>query len=375
MNDAFNQAYKKIRQKAVVKGFRKGKIPDDVLDRHYKSEIAMESVNALVNSTYPSALKEHELVPVVAPRFDMGIPEKGKGFAYEVEVEVKPKFDVENYRGIPLKKQNAVVDVKEIDVELKRLQESRAQLKPIEEDISLQSGMAAGIDFTGTIDGKVFEGGSAKGHVLEYGQGRFLKSFEEQIDGMKKGETRNIEVTFPDDYPEAKLKGKKAKFQVTLNSLMEKKLPDLDDEMAKDMGKENLEAVKKEIEQFLVKKKEREFRKDYAEEVINFLLKKNPIDVPEGLMTHEMEHAKQKPEEVERRLRVDFILEAIAKKESITVENTDIENRFKQLSVVYRQPVAAVKKYYAENRLLPRLVSQLGLEKTLDFVIDNATLK
>ncbi|MBI2339705.1 MAG: trigger factor [Deltaproteobacteria bacterium] len=375
VNDAFDAAYKKIRAKAVVKGFRQGKVPDAMLDKHYLSDVAMESVNALVNRTWPEALKEHGLAPVLQPRFEIGVPQKGKDFVYEVEVEVKPKFEVKDYRGIPIAKRNAVIEPKEIDVELKRLQESRAQLKPIEMDVALKKGLVATLDFTGTVDGKPFEGGSAKGHILEYGQGRFLKSFEDRIEGMKKGETRAIDVKFPDDYPEATLKGKEAKFTVTLHNLMEKHLPPIDDELAKDIGKENLETVKKEIEQFLLKKKEREFRKYYAEEAIEYLLKKNSFDLPEGLVTHGVEQGKRKKEEVERQLRIDFILDAIAKKESIAVQNADIENRFKQLSAVYRQPAEAVKKHYLENRLIPQLVSQLALEKTLDFVIDNATLK
>lgn len=133
--------------------------------------------------------------------------------------------------------------------------------------------------------------------------------------------------------------------------------------------------LKKEITDVLRKQKERQFRNDYAQEVINHLISKNKVEVPEGLVKNEVEHHKQKKEDAEKRIKTEFILEVIAQKESIKVEPQDIENRFRQLSMMHRQPVDAIKKIYQEKRMIPQLISQIGFEKTLDFVIDHATFK
>ncbi|MBX7149814.1 hypothetical protein K1X76_12140, partial [bacterium] len=142
----------------------------------------------------------------------------------------------------------------------------------------------------------------------------------------------------------------------------------------KDLGKTSMDEVKKEITDMLTKMKEREFRQDYAKDVLEHLAKKNKVDVPEGLLNREVEESKKNKEDVEKSLKTDFILEAIAKKENIKVDPKDLEARFQQLSMMYRMPVAQIKEHYRNNNLIGQLVFQLGLEKTLDFIIDKAKM-
>lgn len=378
VDQAYSEAIKKIRKKASIKGFRPGKIPDHVLETYYGGDITLEALNGLVDKSYTEALKQHGFSPVMKPEFDIKDPlEKGKKYSYSVEVEIKPQFEVKDYLEVPLKKRAVSIQDEEIETELKHIQEGRAELKPVEgETPELKKGQVATIDFLGKVDGVPFKGGEAKGYQLEYGAGRFLKDFEEAMGGMKKGETRTFDVSFPEDYFEPTLKGKKAQFTTTLNDIHDKELPKLDDEFAKDLGKESLAELKKEITDLITKQKERAFRSDYAQEAVDYLLKKNSFDVPEGMIAAELKHNEKKSkQDVEKNLRTQFILEAISQKENIQITAPELDRRLQDMARMYGQPVAALKKYYAENQMLPGLAAQIVLEKTLDFVIDKAKLK
>ncbi len=376
VNQAYDQAKRNVGKKANIKGFRKGKVPDHVLNQFYGAEIDMEGLNILVQSTYEKAIKEHNLIPIIQPKFDIKPVEKGKDYTYEVELEVKPSFELKDYFGIKLKKKEAVVNDDEIGVELKRIQESRAELKPADGKSNLEVGLMATIDFEGTINGVAFEGGTSKGYVLEYGKGHFIKDLEDKMNGLGIGEERLIDVIFPTDYHSADLAGKPAQFKVKLIALHVKDLPVLDDEFAKDLGKETLAEVKKEIESMIVKRCEREFRHAYSDQVSEVLSTTHQFEVPAGLFENEKKHSTGKPEEdIKKSIRLQFVLESIAEKENIEVTPQDLETRLQMMARMYRQPVSDIKKYYHQNNMLPQLANQVLIEKTLDLLVDKATLE
>lgn len=376
VNNAFSGAHDLIRKRVNIKGFRKGKAPDNILDKYYKSELDRESLQILVRDTFSEALKEHGLKPVIEPRFDLSPLEKGENYSYEVELEVKPDFEAAPYLEIPLKKLKADISDDDVEKELFRIREARAELKPAPDSAVFAEGLVGSIDFDGTIDGKPFEGGSAKDYLLEYGKGIFLKEFEQQLGGIKKGETKEVNIVFPSDYHSADLQNKKAVFKVTLKALHVKELPNPDDEFAKDMGKENMEVVKKEIMDLLTKRKEREFRNIYAGEIMNYLAQKNSFEIPEGLMQKAMATGNnRKKEDVERSIKLEFVFDKIAGKESIVVMPQEIEEHFHQLSHIHKQTVADIKKYYLQNHLVDQLVDRLRMEKTLDFLISKSKLE
>lgn len=379
---AFDLNIKKVQKDAKIKGFRAGKVPKDILQQYYGPQILSESLNTIVNLSYSEAIQENNLYPVLDPKFDVKDPlEENKAYKYEVEVEVRPEFELKGYTDIPIKKKEAKVEDKEVEVELKKLQESRAELKPAVEGAQLKKGLIATIDFEGKKEGVPFEGGTAKGYVFEFGQGHFIKGFDENLDGMKAGEDKIFNVTFPEDYQEASLQGQEVEFHVKLQSVQEKDLPNLDDEFAKDLGKDKLDDLKKEIQERLLQLKERAFRQDYGQEALEYLAKNHKFDVPEGLLESEMKRAesqKQKKDkkDIEKSIRTQFILEEISKKEEIKVDQKDINQRIQEIAMMYRQPVQEVQKfYYQDQRNLNPLIAQIGMEKTLDFVIDKAKLK
>ncbi len=373
---SYQETYKSLRRKANIPGFRKGKVPDHMIDKFYGSQVELDSLNHLINATYTQVLKDLSLVPVTEPKFDVQPLQRGNAYAYSVELEVRPPVDLKEYTGIKIKKKKAEIAATEVDEELKRLQDSRAELAPITENVALGDGHVATIDFEGSMDGAPLEGGSAKGYVLEMGKAQAIQDIEKGIAGMKKDEERMIEVNYAADYYDKTLAGKKATFRIRLQSIHSKVLPALDDEFAKDLGKESLAGIKKEIEEFILAKKEQGFKSEYFDVITEHLVKTHQdIEVPKGLIAEEIERTKKPEAEIEKNLRLQFVLDAVAQKESIQIAPQDVERRLQALAAMYRQPLKDLKQHYQQNNMLPQLYAQILLEKTLDFLLDKATLQ
>ncbi|MCP5464280.1 MAG: trigger factor [Deltaproteobacteria bacterium] len=375
VNNYVNKAMDKVRKSAKINGFRPGKIPNNVLEKHYGPQIDYECLNTLISETFTKALIEHKLTPMTEPDFDTKPLDREKDYEFTAQFEVKPEVELKEYKGIKLKKQEAKVSDKELNDELERLRENLAQLAPVEEGAKVKKGLVATIDFEGKLDGVAFEGGSAKDYVFEYGNGQLLKDFEDAMKGLAIGDSKEFKMTFPKDYFEKSLAGKEADYKITVKNLHVKNLPELDDEMAKDIGKESLNEVKEELKKSLVRRKEDEFRRDYAEEIKAALLKAHSkIEVPESIVKQEVERSKKEEAEVIKDLQIELILEAISQKENISVTQEEVNQRIAVLAQMYRQPAEEIRKVYQKNNMLGSLAAQIVLDKTLDFVIDNAKM-
>lgn len=372
--NSLNKAYQKVGQKAQIKGFRPGKIPNTVLDQYYGPQVDFECLNFIIGESYTEALTKNNLMPMTEPSFDTKPVLRGMDYDYSVELDVRPEFDLKDYKGIEIKKQVAEITDAELADELKRLQESLAQLAPVEPDTKLTKGLVATIDFDGTIDGKPFDGGTTKDYVFEFGQGQLLKEFEAPLEGLKIGETAKFDMAFPADYFEKKLAGLNSSYNVTLKNLHKKALPALDDEMAKDIGKESLEQVKTELKDALVKRKEGHFRHEYAGFAKKHLTKIHMFDVPQSLVDEETKDGKREKQDIIDQIKLELILDKIAEVENIRVTPRDVDSHLTMLSQMYRQPLAEVKKLYSDQRMMTRLVAQIVMDKTLDFVVQNAKL-
>lgn len=376
VNAAFDAAYRTVGKKADVKGFRKGKIPPTVLEKFYSSDIAMESLNGVINESYAKVIVEYTLRPASDPKFDLKPLEKGKDYGYSVELEVFPHFEVKDYSGISLKKIEPVVTDKELDETLSRFQESRAELKPVEEGVALAVGHVAVLDVDGHIEGKPFPGGTGKGIPVELGKSNHFPEFEKKLVGLKKEEVREFDLKLPEQNFDPSVRGKEAHFKVTLQGLHSKTILPLDDEFAKDVGKENLAALKDSFRQNLLKRKEQEVRQEYVKEAVDHLVKKNQVELPDGYLAHQVEHAKgASKEDVEKRIRLELILGEIATKEKIRVEPKELNARIHEISQATGRPLADLQKFYADQNNFRQFITQLTFEKTLDFIVDKATLK
>ena len=274
---------------AKIPGFRPGKAPKNVVEKHYQAEIQSEVMNRLISEAYLNALNENGLIAIDMPNITNISPfEKDAPLNFTALVEVRPKFDLGTYEGIEVK--DAPVEATDDDVmkTLDRLREMYAQLEVVEGQ-SLDKDHTAIIDFEGFHDGKSIAGAQAKDYTLILGTGSLIPGFEEQLIGMNKGETREITVSFPADYNNKALAGKDATFTVTLKEVKKKILPELNDEFAKDIGDhKNVDELKARIREDIEIRKKNEIATNQREEIINKLVDAHVFEVPEGMVEREL---------------------------------------------------------------------------------------
>ncbi len=395
------KAYQKIGQQVSIKGFRKGKVPRGILEKYYKEQTESDALGHVIEHGYIHALQQEKLEPVGPPSVKDVKKEAGKPITFVAEIETFPHVETKDYKKIPLTPFSTEVKDSEIQDELVRLQSNQAQMIPIEDEkTAAQAGHVAMVDFEGFLNGQAFEGGSGKGVSIELGSGHFLKDFETGILGMKKGETKKIEVAFPADYPNAKLAGQTTEFQMHLNDLKAKSLPALDDEFAKDLGQfETLAQVKEKISENLKFKKEQDQKRNEADQILDYLISKHTsIEIPESMIEQEVkalfdnavnqlrgqgitpeqagitfdQYRGQNRENAIRRIKAFLLFDSISKQEKIEVNAEDIKDRIAKISQNVGQSVEVVEGYYRQNQMMDSLSSQIREEKILDFIRQHA---
>jgi len=368
------RAYQKVGQKAKINGFRPGKVPSSILDKHFAADIDYESMNFLINDAYQSILRENDFFPIDEPKFDVKPLNREADYAFSIELEIKPKFELKDYKDFKLTILKPEVADSEIDEQLKNLQERMTQLAPADDGAVFGAGLVANIDFIGTVEDVPFEGGTAQDFQMDFDAKSMLPDFQAGVDGMKLGEEKTFPVVFPAEYFSKDLAGKTASFKATLKSLHKKTLPPIDDELAKDLEKESLDKLKEEIKAMLTRQKEQEIRGKYGEQLRLEIAKAYNFEVPESIVQKQTAEGKRERKEVEDQLRVELVLEAIARKEAFDVQSQDVERRIATMAQMYRRPVAEIRAFYAQNNMMPQLVSQILVDKALDFAVDNANM-
>lgn len=394
-------AYEGLKKKAKIKGFRPGKAPRSILERYFKDYIKAEVTQKLIEETYQSAVSEKNLNPVSPPLIDPGELETGKSFQYTAIIEVKPDIQLADYQGLKIEEQKESVKDDEIEERLKNLQNLHANLKTVEEKRPIQTGDYVIIDYEAKENGKTIEGGKALNYSVEVGSGQFLKELEERLIGMKLDEEKEIEITFPSDYSYKRWAGKTISFHVKIKEVKEKILPPIDDEFAKDVGGySSLEELKARLKDEIEKEKELSWKRRLKEKMIDQLIEKNRFEVPESMIERqakilvsntkvrlatqglslkniditEDELLKEYRDMAERQVRTMLILEKIAEKEGISINEDEIENRLKEISEETNQRLDIIKRYYERNDLLPELKKEMLMEKTLNFLIERAEI-
>ncbi|EET84239.1 trigger factor [Clostridium carboxidivorans P7] len=233
---AMKKAFNKNAKKFNIPGFRKGKAPKNIIEKYYGNNVFYEdAINFCCDDTYPQALQENDVKPVDYPQIDIVQIEEGKDFIYTAKVTVVPEVKLGDYKGLEVKKNVYEVKDEEIDNELKAMQQKNARVETKEEG-SIEKGNIAVVDFKGFVDNKAFEGGEGKDYELEIGSGTFIDNFEDQLVGLNKGDSKDVVVTFPEEYGKEELNGKEATFKVTVKDIKLKELPALDDEFAKEVS-------------------------------------------------------------------------------------------------------------------------------------------
>jgi trigger factor len=396
--DAF---YDDLKKKAKIKGFRPGKVPREILERHFKDYAKAEVLQKLIENTYSKALSEASLSPVSQPVVDPQELEKGKPFQYSATVEIKPELALESYVGLTLEGKKEQASDEDVEARLKNLQDLHSQLKTIAAPRPIERNDFVIIDYDARMDGKPLDEAKGVDFTVEVGSERFIPAVEEKLIGLKPEEEKDFDVAFPEDYGYQKWAGKTISFHVRIKEIKEKILPPLDDEFAKDLGDYgSLDDLKTKLRESIQNEKDRELDRKLKDEVVEQLLKGNSFEIPESLVEEQtkalvsdtkMRLASQGVdfktlgvteeklqsdyrEMAEKQVRTFLILEKIAAREGITVTDDEVEARLREIGDRTRQKFEAVKRYYEKNELLPELKAKIMSEKTLTFLVEKSSI-
>lgn len=397
-----DKAYAEIRKHAAVKGFRKGKVPMGLIEKHYGDKMAEDVLKNLVNDTYFKAVTDQGLNPVSYPVIESDPLKPGQPFSYSATVEVFPEVAVKDYLGIEVVKEQLVQDDQAVAARLKEMQESLSQLAPAPEGHAAAQGDFVIFDFLGTLDGVPFEGGEAEDFQLELGSGRFIPGFEEQLVGMSAGDQGTIKVSFPENYGSELLAGKPAEFAVTIKEIKVKELPELNDDLAKEFGEfETLDELKQKLGELQQAQEERRVENELRERLIKSLVEKNDLEVPEILVDRQvammLENSKQRLasqrlslemmgltddgykiqfRDVARdQVKGSLLLDAVADKEGIEVTDEDIARQIGEIAAGTKQDPATVANLYQTNaRAKENLVVQLREDKAVQYLLERAKI-
>lgn len=403
VNEAIDKAFKKVVAKVNVPGFRKGKVPRGIFEARFGIEsLYQDAIDILLPDAYSDALKETGVIPVDRPDIDVDQFAKGQPFKFKAKVTVKPEVQLGEYKGLEVPAAEAVVGDEEIAAELERLQQRHAELTVIEEGAA-ENGDITVIDFDGYVDGEPFEGGKSERHSLELGSGSFIPGFEEQVVGLQTGDFKDIEVTFPESYHAENLAGKQAIFKVKLHEIKRKNLPALDDEFAKDVSEfDTLEEFKQDLASKLADRKKQENESAREAAVVEKASESAEIDIPDAMVESETNFMlrdfenrlrqqgmnlelyfqfsgqdeaalrSQMSGDAVKRVRNNLVLEAIAKAESISADDSDLNEELENLSKQYNRPAEELRSIFTENGNLDNIKEDLVLRKTIKFLLDNS---
>ncbi len=402
----FSKAYTRLGRRVKLKGFRPGKAPRKVLERNFRDEVEREVLERLVSATFGEAVREHEIPAVAPPHVQIAEPGLGEGkpLKYTARVEVKPKLEPRDYRGLEVTRRPPEVTEAMLSDELTRIQSSMAQLVPVEGRLDAPEGDYAVIDHEGTVGGKPFQGGKAEGVTVQLGPGDLVEGSVPALVGKKVGESVELDQAFPTDYRVESLRNQVAHFRITLRGLKARRLPSLDDELAKDLGIEGvatLDALKARIRSDLDKREQRRAESEQRDALVKAALAKNDFEVPSALVERAIDGMIEGAAERfarqgidlkqlqldEARLRADLreqallqvksalLLEAIADAEKIEVSDEDVEAEVARIAGELGAPLAKIQPQFRGGEPRAALRGRIREDKALAFLTSNAHFK
>lgn len=386
-----------------VPGFRKGKAPRNIVERYYgESVLYEEAFNIIVPEIYDEVIKENNLEVVSNPDIDISQIGKGKDLVFTAVVTVKPEVKLGKYKGLKVEKKEYPVTEEDIQNHLNEMAEKNARIITAEEGEKAQKGNTVVIDFDGSVDGVPFEGGKAENYSLELGSGSFIPGFEEQVEGMKVGEEKDINVKFPDNYFSKELSGKDAVFKIKLHEIKKKELPAIDDEFAKDVSEfDTLAELKDDLKEHIEEENTRRAKYEEEEEAISAMLEKTEVDIPKVMIDNEIDEylkdfetrlsyqgmtldmylqlmgkdildvRKEYEEKATRNIKTRLSLEAIFKAEELEVTEEMINEKLAEAAKAYgRDADEFVKK--ATEQMKEYVKEEAKYDVAVKFIMANA---
>ncbi len=406
--EEFEQAQIKVYQKNKgqfsIDGFRKGKAPRSIIERHYGESVFFEdAIDDLLQENYPKALEELELDVINYPMLEPYAPKKGEPLTMTLNVEVYPDVEVKDYKGVEIDKIKTRVTAKEVDEEIKSLRKRIWRMVLVDREI--KDGDMILLDYEGYVGEEQFEGGTAERYPLKIGSGTFIPGFEEQLVGHKAGEDVDVTVKFPEDYHAENLKGQEAVFKCKIHEVKEEEMPEIDDEFVKDVSEfDTLDELKADTKKQLKEKAEKDAEMKMKDEIIRKIYEANDIDIPEALVQTELdsmfnefdqqlraqgidlntyfEYMGKTPEEFRNESRDDaykkvktrMIMSTIAEQENIEVTKEDTDKQIEEMAKMYQMDLEQLKSAIGDDNL-DFMNKDIKIRKAVDFVYENANIK
>ncbi len=391
-------------QKVNVPGFRKGKMPRGLFEKQFGVEsLYQDAIDFMLPEAYSNAVEETGIFPVDRPEVDIESIGKNEKAVFKATVTVKPEVKLGDYKGLEVEVPSAEVTDEDVQEEVTKLQERHAELVVVE-DGEIQNGDTAVIDFAGYAEGEAFEGGTAENYSLEIGSNSFIPGFEEQLVGLKTGDEKEVEVTFPEEYHAENLAGKPATFKVKIHDVKRKELPELDDEFAKDANEnvESLDELKAELRKTLEEQRKTESENAVRDALLEKAADQADITVPDAMVNTEVDRMLQEfgqrlqaqgmnldmyfqfsgqteedmrnqfKEDAEKRVRVNLTLEAISEVEDVQVSDEEVEEEITKMAEMYQRSADEIKALLSAQGGLDTVKGDLKMRKAIDVLVDHS---
>lgn len=405
LEKALQSAYKKQKNKISLPGFRKGKVPRQMIEKMYGAEIFFDdAANEIIPKAYADAYDECELEIVSRPEINIVQIEKGKPFIFTAEVATKPEVTLGEYKGLEVDKVSTRVTQKEVEAKIEEEAEKNARTVTVE-DRAVQDGDEVILDFEGFVDGEAFEGGKGENYPLTIGSGSFIPGFEEQLVGAEAEKEVEVKVTFPEDYHAEELKGKEAVFKCTVHEIKAKELPEIDDEFAAEVSEfDTLDEYKADVKAKIKEQKATDGKRKQEDQAVEQAIKNASYEIPDAMvdtqisqmandfaqriqsqgltmeqyyqftgMTEEKMNEEFKPQAV-KRIETRLVLEAIAKAENIEISDEKLDEEIAKMAEAYKMEVDKLKEFMGDAEK-KQMKEDMAVQEAVTFLVENAVEK
>jgi trigger factor len=390
---AVDERLQKLSRTVRLKGFRPGKVPVKVVRQQFGQQVRQEVLGDVMQSTFAEAVTQEKLVPAAGPRIEPISLEQGSDLKYRATFEVLPAITLQGIESIEVSRPTADVTSADVDAMIQNLREQRPTYSAV--DREAQDTDRVVVDFTGKVDGQTFEGGQGENVSIVLGAGRMLADFETGVRGAKAGETKTVDVTFPANYGAPNLAGKTAQFEITIKSVEERKLPELDDEFCKLYGVESggIDRLREEVEENMRRELGEAVRGRLKKQVMDALLAGNPLELPKSLVDSQVrdlqidagrrmgaQDMSQLPpaegfvEPARRRVALSLLVNEIIKTAEIKVDQAKVLSRFEELAMQFPDPNQALQTYRSNPQIQRQLEASVLEDQVVDWVVERAKI-
>ncbi|NTV48610.1 MAG: trigger factor [Geobacteraceae bacterium] len=402
VNEEIDKAYSAIQKKAKIQGFRPGKAPMHLIKRTYSDAMRDDVMRRLYQDTLYKAMDEQKVEPIDSPTIESDVLEPGVPFKYSAVFDVMPQILLNEYTGLIVKKEKYVAKPENVEGELKRMQENMAQLIPLDESAIVENGHTVSVDYSIEVEGSPEENSGAQTAEVEVGANRLIPGFEEQLIGLKSGDSKEFTLELPAVGEETETTSRKGLFSVTVKEIKRKELPELDDDFAQQFGEyETMEALHAKMVEYHEKHEKDRIENEFKERVIQALIQKNPLDVPESMVKRQLDHmfenlknrlksqqmsldmmgldaegfrARFKEDAIDK-VKGGLLLMALVEKENVTVTDDDLASHYEKIAAGNVEMLDRIKEYYSSNQNAKgSVISEIKEDKAIACLIKNAVI-